>query len=303
MIFREPMLATASTGASGRRPIKVESLAGTHAFDTKIDGIRAYCHWQHGSMRLVNRNGVDITKRYPEITDVQLPHDVWLDGEIVAASGSFEDVLTRDKQEKAASIARLSKSMPCRFVAFDVPEFAALSWWDRRKILDELGRTWRTSKVENTFSTTPCSLDIGFVREVARLGLEGVVAKRLTSRYQFGRRSPDWVKFKNVHRITCLVSGYSPGHGSRAHFGTMNLALIDPAGQVVPVGPVGSGFSERQTHVLKQKLDAGEMLVVEIEALNVTSGGALRHAVFRGVRTDVDPLACTTDQLDTLPRS
>ena len=294
-----PMLATASTGAGNRQPVRIESLAGTHVFDLKVDGVRAMLYRSPDPV-LINRNGVDITHKYPEIVQSIKGAGTVLDGEIIADDGRFETTLLRDQQEKKASINRLALQHPCRFVVFDTPTGRA-PWTDRRAFVEEevekrlLPRTG-TDRV----TVTPYSDDPAFFDQVARLGMEGVIAKRKTSRYQPGKRSPDWVKFKTVRRVTCIVIGYSPGTGSRSHFGNMRLAMLD-GDQPVEVGTVGSGFTEKQTHDLKARLDAGELLVVEIEALNVTSGRKLRHPVYKGIRSDLSPLDCVVAQLDTLP--
>jgi len=292
-----PMLATASTGASGRQPVRIEQLEGTHMFDLKLDGTRC---WIDDQGELRNRTNVVVTHKYPEIVEALAECPPWgrLDGEIVGEDGKFETALLRDKQEHTSSIRRVAKQHPVRFVAFDMPSDRLITtpWWRRREALSTWGRG-----VDPRISVSPVSEESVFLKRVADLGMEGVIAKRMTSAYAVGKRSIDWIKFKNTQRITCLVAGYYPGQGSRAHFGGMHLALLDPSGEApVRVGDVGSGFTVRQTHELKARLDNQEVLVVEIEALNVTSGRQLRFPVFRGVRSDVDPSTCTIEQLDLL---
>lgn len=283
-----PMLASPSTGAGGRHAINVRTLveSGDWALDLKLDGIRAVSPGNHW---LYNRQGVDITDRFPEI---KLP-GLWLDGEIVSLDGKFETVARRDKQTSKASIKRSAEAHPCRFVAFDHPGVRS-DWGIRRSTLER----------NHEGPITPVGYDLDFMERVRALGMEGVIAKRLASRYQHGKRSPDWVKFKFLHRVSCLVAGYEPGNGSREHFGAMKLALINETGKVVPVGKVGSGFTQNDTVMLKTMLDNGEgFLIAEIECLNVTSGGTLRFPVYRGLRYDIPLQDCTTAQLDTIPRS
>lgn len=291
-----PMLASASTGASNRMPIDVRTLVATGdwVLDTKLDGIRAF--WRDG--RLINRRGVDITAKFPEVEAALAPARIfWLDGELVALDGKFETVAQRDKLESPIRIRNGSEANPCHFVAFDYPSDARQPWGARRETLEIVG-------VQEGLTLSPVSHEVSFIDAVEKMGLEGVIAKRISSRYQFGRRSPDWVKHKFTHRISALVQGYEPGNGSRSHLGALYLALFDhEASKVVPIGRCGSGLTDKQTHDLKVRLDAGEILVAEIEALNLTSGGTLRFPVFRGLRTDVAPLECTVDQLDALPRS
>lgn len=287
------MLASASTGASNRAPVDVAMLVenGGWVLDTKLDGIRAW--WRNN--RLTNRVGIDITTRFPEVTKLlnKVAKDQWFDGEIVALDGKFETVAQRDKLEQPARRKAGAAANPCTFIAFDAPGIRE-DWSKRRQFIEAIhGLTG--------LMVTPISYETEFIEQVQGLGLEGVIAKRVTSRYQFGKRSPDWIKHKFTQRISCLIQGYEAGSQP---LGAIKLALFDhKASEVVEVGRCGSGFTEKQRRDLKVRLDAGEILVAEIETLNLTSHGTLRFPVFRGLRSDIAPLACTVDQLDSLPRS
>lgn len=311
------MLASPTTGASNRTPITPESLGAGWAFDLKIDGIRCQAHLQRrgypdtppdgGPLRaedvtLTNRNKVDITSRFPDVVmQMVTTFKDWrgiamlLDGEILAVDGTFSTTATRDKNGARADSA--AQAHPCLLTVFDVlldddGDLARLPWAHRRIKLDDL---------ENTYGlrVTPYSMDLDFLDFVKDAGGEGVIAKRVTSNYVKGR-SKDWLKFKNTHSVTCLVTGYEPGNGSRKDFGAMQLVMIG-GGNLVPVGRVGTGFTERTIASLKASLDNHEVLVVEIECLNVTKDRQLRFPVFKGLRTDVHPIDCTIDQLDTIP--
>lgn len=290
-----PMLASASTGASNRAPVDVTKLVLDKGWvlDTKLDGIRAF--WRNG--RLLNRRGVDMTKKFPEVVAaLESAGDLWLDGEIVSLDGKFETVAQREKLEQSIRIRPGSERHPCVLIAFDLPQHAGLPWVERRALLEALAD-------ERGFATTPISYEVEFIDRVRDLQMEGVIVKRPTARYQFGKRSPDWVKHKFTHRVSCLIAGYDQGSGGRSHLGALLLALLDDDGQVVSIGRCGSGFNVKQSWALKARLDAAEILVAEIECLNVTSGGTLRFPVFRGLRTDVAPTDCLLSQLDSVPRS
>lgn len=296
-----PMLATPSTAAGGKRAIDINDLRPNHVFDLKMDGVRAFLRWNGSSLTITNRNQIDVTWKYPELVAAAEAHfdlPVWLDGEIVCNSGRFEDTLTRDKQSTVPAALAAAARLPVTFHAFDWPA-ADMNVWDmRRGYLDE----FLSDLPDNVpFMGTPWSYTPDFLEKTRAAGLEGVIAKHLNSQYQFGARSKQWIKFKNLHRVTCIVTGYEPGTGARAHFGKMNLAMIDPAGQIVPCGSVGTGFTLREIDELKELLDNQSILVVEIETLNRTSGGTLRFPVYKGIRSDLGPLDCTIDQLATLP--
>lgn len=280
----KPMLAISNTGASGRPVQDLRALVLDRGWvvDVKLDGIRAIVDVDG---RIYNRRGADITYKFPEISN---PTGYVLDGEIVAQDGTFESTLLRESQANRGHIQRLAETKPCVFVAFDLPLVDAV-YTVRRFALRSLATT-------HGLPATPTSQSTDFIEQVFMAGAEGVVIKRAASKYQPGKRSGDWIKWKATRRISCIASGYSPGNGSRAHFGALHLALIK-GDEVVSVGRTGSGFTERQTHELKARLDRGEFLVVEIEYLSFT-GNALRFPVFRGVRTDVAIAECVWSQLD-----
>lgn len=308
------MLAAPSTGTGSRKAVDLATLLhGTHTFDLKLDGLRAILYWDGVNVRLVNRSGIDITRKFPEVAahaegtlEADLP--LVLDGELVCESGLFNDVATRGKQEKPHDIARSMGTKPARFIAFDClwcggKDMRNETYRFRRESLEILfdtrvGRGYPADRIQPSVTSQDGT---AFWESVVALGLEGLIAKRNDQPYMEGKRSPAWLKFKCTRTLSCIATGYEPGTGARAHFGAMFLALIGPNGPV-PVGKVGTGFTEREILALKADLDAGTMPLVEIEALNVGSGGQLRFPVYRGYRTDLSHLDATLDQLDQLPR-
>ncbi len=294
----KPMLA------SPPKAERVERLSGTHWFDLKLDGLRAVAYWDGSTLKLLNRSMRDITASFPDLeaTFPDIPPCV-LDGEIVAQSGSFQDVARRGKQTKPADVARHVQSHPVTFVAFDVlnvdgSDTRPLPYFDRRMMLDGLAVLFT-----GNWTTSVVSQDPGYFEQVKAMGLEGVIAKRIRSPYRSGRFS-DWIKFKTVRSITCIGVGYEPGEGARAHFGAMFLAMLDANGQPVNVGRVGTGFTAQEITMLKETMDAGVPVLVEIECLNVTKDGSLRFPVYKGMRGSELSLAdATLDQLNDIPRS
>lgn len=295
----KPMLA------SPPKAERVERLAGTHYFDTKLDGLRAIAYWYNGALTILNRSMRDVTHQYPELeasASTLGEFDLVLDGEIVANTGSFQDTAMRGKQNKPADIARAMASTPVTFVAFDVlyldgADQRNVPCFDRRMILDGLDVLLRAP-----WTTSVWSLDPAFFEQVKALGMEGVIAKRNRSTYRSGRFA-DWIKFKAVRSITAIGSGYELGEGARAHFGAMTLALVNDAGEPVSIGRVGTGFNNAEILKLKAQLDAGVPVLCEIECLNVTKDGQLRFPVYKGMRDSELSLAdARLDQLDDIPR-
>jgi bifunctional non-homologous end joining protein LigD len=146
----------------------------------------------------------------------------------------------------------------------------------------------------------------------AQLGLEGVVAKRLTSVYEPGRRSPAWRKVKLVQHDEFVVGGFTVGDGRRA--GTLGALLLggrDPAeeGALRFVGSVGTGLSDVDLQRLRRRLDGAvtgvdpfavgpprpramfvePRIVVEVRYGGWTRDRVLRHPSYLGERSDRPP--------------
>ena len=293
-----PMLASPTTATKSRAAVDPYSLEGRYSFDVKLDGVRAIMVIEQKRCAIINRNGVDITARYPELpVGLGNTSPIVLDGEIVSMDGSFETLAFRDRQSNPRKITEMTVTHPVQFIAFDVLsglgyDLRSEKWKERRRLLDGL-------TLPESISRTVVSESAGLLDLVSDLGMEGVIAKRHESTYTSGR-SREWLKFKALHRVSCVPTGYEPGNGQRAHFGAMHLAMIGPDGPV-DVGRVGTGFDDDTITYLKKRLDNGDLFVVEIETLNRTKTGVLRFPVFKGVRSDLEPKDCTVDQLETLP--
>jgi bifunctional non-homologous end joining protein LigD len=320
-----PQLATPTTATANRRAKHPEDLRqGEWSYDLKIDGIRALVEVRGYEVQIRNRTGRDITFQYPEVVEAFGQWGAWLvnnsgsgqhhvfDGEIVALSGSFEDTAIRDKQQTLDAIESQRKLRPVRFLAFDLlhqsllvddgdspPTYLNTVYRVRRSILSQI--FLRSDIAGPHISIVPSADSLDFIRMAKDLGFEGVIAKRLDSKY-VGGRSSDWLKFKNLHRVTCIATGYEKGNGAREKFGAMHIAVIHD-GALVSVGRVGTGFDHPQIEWLRENLDKGEVILVEIECLNRTKSNVLRFPVFKGVRTDVDITSATFDQIEGLPTS
>jgi bifunctional non-homologous end joining protein LigD len=184
--------------ASG--PIKGD--ASAWAFEPKLDGWRVLVTVHTGRVAVRTRNGRDATESVPElgaIADAMAGRAVVLDGELVAHQGRAEDFYGLGARMMARHPLAKARATPIAFVAFDVlwldgDDLTHRPYTERRAALDGLalqGDRW---------CTVPSYPGDGaeLFKACTELGLEGLVAKRLTSRYRPGERSPDWVKAKTV---------------------------------------------------------------------------------------------------------
>jgi bifunctional non-homologous end joining protein LigD len=283
------------------------------AYEFKWDGVRTLLDVSEGGARLTSRAGNDVSKGYPEIvaqatgdTDVG---DALLDGEIVAfvdGRPSFDRLQNRMHLRGTKEVARIAAEQPVTFVLFDVlrrfgVDLTARPYAERRATLERFAE-------EHPGWTVSPSFDDGAATEtVAREhGLEGVIAKRLTSTYRPGVRSDDWRKLRFVRAGDFAVIGWEAAPEHPATLSSLILATSGPDG-LTYAGRAGSGLSGREASRLKgmlsERTDAPvpgvppplnrrrthwvePEVVIEVEFLNWTDDGRLRNPVYRGVRTD-----------------
>jgi bifunctional non-homologous end joining protein LigD len=293
---------------------------GNWAYEMKWDGVRALVAVEGGRITITSRNDNDVTVSYPELRGLgeQLgTTEVLLDGEIVsfddAGRPSFERLQQRMHISTAAAARRLADRLPAVYLIFDLLHLDGRSLMDlpyaqRRSLLDTLelsGPSWQTPPV---FEGDGASA----VKASRQQGLEGVLVKRLTSRYTPGRRTGDWVKVKNIRMQEVVIGGWRPGKGRReGMIGSLLLGLPGHDG-LKYVGQVGTGFTDAALAQLGAQLkrlarksspfspdvpradsrDAhwvSPRLVGEVAFGEWTSEDRLRHPSWRGLRPDKSP--------------
>jgi bifunctional non-homologous end joining protein LigD len=312
-----PMLAV--TGPVPRDP-------DNWALELKWDGVRALAYIEKGQVRLMSRTERDITVTYPELArlgtatlDKPTTHkQMLLDGEIVVfgADGwpEFEALQPRMHVSSASQAALLAGQTPVSYLIFDLLQLDGrplmdLEYHERRALLDELalsGPYWQTPP------NFPGS-DFEAVQSVSvSHGMEGVVAKRLDSRYTPGVRTDNWRKIKNVHTQEAVVAGYKPGQGNRTGLVGSLLIGVNDASGLIYAGHVGTGFTDETLRMLGDKLRplrrpespfdgpvppeharpavwVEPKLVIQVSFDRWTKAGRMRAPVYKGLRDDVDP--------------
>lgn len=288
-------------------------------YEMKWDGARALGYVNDAALRLVSRNGLDVTAAYPELGPLPaaVRGNTVLDGEIVALDErgvpSFAALQPRIHQRDPDRVAALARSTPVSYLIFDVLHVDDASTIDRPYV-ERRDLLSRTVAAGERWSVPPHSVGDGATafRSSRERHLEGVVAKRLASAYEPGRRSRDWVKVKNFRTQEVIIGGWRPGEGRRADMiGSLLLGVYDNAGRLVYVGHVGTGFTDETLRDLTARLAPHERsdspfdevprphardahwvdpaLVGEVQYTEWTSDGRLRHPSWRGLRPDKRP--------------
>ena len=309
--FIEPMKARLSTDLpSGKEWL----------FEVKLDGIRAIALKDGKRVELWSRRPRDLTASYPQIVDAlrKLPAETFVsDGEIVAL-----DEKGRSSFQLLQNMKRSGNAPPVFFYLFDLLNFNGrdlrdLPLVERKELLERL---LKSSKPPLRFSESLNASADKVWKEVQRLGLEGVIAKRRDSKYEAGRRSGAWQKIKTHNEQEFVIGGYTPPEGSRKNFGSVLVGYYSDSKLMFASG-VGAGFTVASLESLYeqfQKLRVAECpfsnlptprggskgvtpakmrecvwlkpeLVCQVKFLEWTRDGNLRQPVFLGLREDKDP--------------
>jgi len=294
-----PMLATEGSVAN--------LTADQWAFEGKWDGYRLLVEADHGRLRVRSRRGRDVTAEYPQLRALArdlADHHVVLDGEIVALDAS--GVPRFSEMQNRVRATRIE------YWAFDLlyldgRPLLRVKYHDRRKLLETLASGRALIVPELITGDGAAALHYSGTQ-----GWEGVVAKKLDSTYQPGRRSMSWIKDKHWHTQEVVIGGWRAGEGGRTS-GIGSLLMGIPAdGGLHFAGRVGTGFTERELTRLKKTLaplqtdespfnaplparDAKGVtfvkpaLVGEVRYSEWTSDGRLRQPSWRGLRPDKEP--------------
>jgi bifunctional non-homologous end joining protein LigD len=222
------------------------------AFEAKWDGFRVLVAIASGTLRIRSRHGTDFTAAFPELA--RLPaatkaSSVTLDCELVCFGSdgrtSFGKVRRRWGPAARAQAAALARSCPATLVIFDQLELNGIStlgvpYRERRAQLAELRLR------DQHWLITDYHVGQGEALAAASKDqrLEGLVAKRLGSRYQPGVRSLDWRKLKNYDRTTLIAGGWLPGEGGSVK--ALYVGRHDEAGDLIFAGTIEIGVDWHQ---------------------------------------------------------
>ena len=312
--FVEPSLAqTAERPPSGAKWVH----------EIKHDGYRIQARIDGGTVRLLTRNGLDWTDRFASIAralgTLGLSSGL-LDGEIVVQdSGGIAKFSLLQ--------ADLSEGRQDRFVyyLFDLLyaegyDLTPATLLDRKALLQEIVAGVPASSPVR-FSEHLAEDGPTMLEHACRLGLEGIVSKRIDMPYRSGR-GEHWVKSKSVLRQEFIIIGYVASTVAPGSVGALVLGYHE-SGKLMYAGRVGTGYSHKQARELRDTLEkiaaarpalgnalpAGAekgvrwvkpQLVCDVEFHDWTADRLIRQSSFKGLREDKAPEEVT---LETRPQS
>jgi DNA ligase D-like protein (predicted ligase) len=246
--FIEPMLAKQGTAFDSEE----------YLFEIKWDGTRALAFIEGGGYRLCNRRKVNLTDRYPEFAPLaQLPAGTIVDGEVVVlrdGKPDFSHLESREHTRNPLRMRMMAQTMPATYIIFDLlyANFEALTgqpFVERRALLQQLLKRLNCERF--IFSDGVIGAGKAFFEQACLQDLEGMVAKRLQSRYLPGKRTDAWIKVKRGESVYCAIIGFT----AKGVNDFRNLILATQVnGELHYCGKVGTGFDWSQRDKLNKLL-------------------------------------------------
>jgi bifunctional non-homologous end joining protein LigD len=290
-------------------------------FEPKYDGVRVLAYATASDVKLITRNGKDKAKQFPEIVSglkklsSQVKRPLVVDGEIVALldgePARFQELQSRMHVKNTHMIERHTSATPAALVLFDIlmdgDEVLLHEPWSERRarLVKRVGKhvTPQLRITESVEGNGKKMLD-----QARKQGWEGIIAKRIDSRYEPGNRSKDWLKLKIEFRQEFVVGGYTEPRNTREHIGAILLGYYDKE-RFIYAGHTGGGFTRQGLQEMYRRLKPLERknspfaetpktnekahwvepkIVVEVKFSEWTADRRLRQPIFLGVRDDKD---------------
>lgn len=330
-------------------------------YEPKWDGFRCLAFRKGSKVLLQSKAGQPLGRYFPELVEALagLPFEQFvLDGEIVIFVNdrgndrlSFDDLLMRI-HPAASRVRKLAAETPCTFQCFDLlvdvkgKQLTELPLEERRTRLEDFFKALRKEHVGNNASApgkgdrhtemirlSPASRDYSqakeWMTELAAIGLDGVIAKKLDEPYRSGERTA-MVKIKRIRTADCVVGGFRYAEKNEG-IGSLLLGLYNKEGKLDHVG-FSSSFNAKQRVELRPLLEPliappgftghapggpsrwstrrtdewqplRPKLVCEVQ-YDHFSGGRFRHGTkFLRWRPEKKPQQCTFDQLSTIAKN
>lgn len=272
-------------------------------FEIKWDGYRAVAEKRKQDILLYSRNGLSFKDTYPIVVDQlkKINADVVLDGEIVV----LNDKGTPDFQ----FLQHYSENhhRPIQYYVFDLLQLngkdtTSLSLIERKELLQKVILENPVIKYSDHIIENGKS----FFQVSKEKDLEGIMAKKMNSKYYPGQRTQEWLKIKHHKTAEAIIAGYTAPAGSRKYFGALILAA-KAGNKLIYIGHTGTGFNHQSLKEMYEMLQpliqtkspfdekiktnspvtwVKPELICEVKFSEITGDGKFRHPVFLHLRND-----------------
>lgn len=272
-------------------------------YEMKWDGYRMIAAVDNGDVKCFSRNGESFTKKFKKITRAlgDIPQQAILDGEVVALDKkgipSFQG-LQNYPEEKWGEL---------RYYVFDLlflngHSTRDLKLTERKSLIPDV--------IQGSEGVYYCDhvegMGTAYYKKAVDAAIEGVVAKKMDSKYKPGDRSEDWLKIKAEDSQEAVICGYTESDADTA-FGSLILGIYQEK-ELTYIGNCGTGFSQNEKGKLRKKFKALQRktspfpddidlkgrtphwltpkLIAEVNFTEWTEDKKMRHPSFKGLRRD-----------------
>jgi len=257
-------------------PEKVIEKMGEANVQRKLDGFRVQIHKDGENVRLFSRNLEETTSMFPEIAEgarVQIKaKTAILDSEAIGFNPTSDEFLPfqeTTQRRRKYGILEMAKKIPLKAFCFDILYKDETSLIDqplaaRLKTLNEVIKDGEVLMVEIGETVDQVKRLQILLDDAISKGLEGVVCKRLDSKYEAGARNFNWVKLKRhsagelEDTIDCVILGYIFGKGKRSGFGAGSLLVgvyNESQDEFVTVSKIGTGLTDEEWREIHKRAD------------------------------------------------
>ncbi len=285
-------------------------------YEIKWDGYRAIAEVNKKDVKLYSRNGNSFLSAYAEVVEElsKMKLNAVLDGEIV--------VLNEEGNPDFHKLQEygIHKDFPLQYYVFDLLELNEKKLYaepliERKKLLSELIEKNAVIKYSDHIEER----GEDFFAAIQQKDLEGIMAKRMDSKYFPGKRTTDWLKIKHHKSEEAIIAGFTAPRGGRKYFGALVLGTMIK-GKLTYAGHTGTGFDAdflkevfaklqpliRPTSPFDEKVKTNMPVtwvepkyICEVKFSEWTSDGKLRHPVFVRMREDKEAKDINTQVINS----
>jgi len=264
-----------------------------YIYEIKFDGNRALIFTDGKSITIKSRNGNDLTNTFPELKDIKklVNKKIIFDGEIILLDNgypSFTKLQKRARLKDQNKIKYESINNKVIYIVFDIlyenKDLSNYPLIERKEILNKYKDTDIFIKSKYFYKD-----GIKLFNVIKKLNLEGIVAKKIDSKYYYDFRTKDWIKIKNIKKGSFFIGGYIINKESLSlllgeyrnkefcYIGKVKihnkyLSIIDKKKDI----NYFINYNNNEAIFIKPKIK------VNIDFLERTKNNNLRHPVFRG---------------------
>ncbi|MDF2193249.1 DNA ligase D [Paraflavitalea sp. CAU 1676] len=293
-------------------------------YEIKWDGYRALALSHKGKVELLSRNQKSFNDKFYPVYEAVKAWEInaVIDGEIcvvnekgIAHFGSLQNWRSEADGELVYYVFDI--------LWLDGHDLTELPLTERRALLQALVPAEGIIRYSDNFESNATE----FLAVAARMGMEGVMAKKADSLYVPGERTRDWLKLKANKRHEVVIGGYTRNDDSPKLFSALLVGVYEGS-RLHYTGKIGTGFNDKLQREMMQKFkrlsttrcpftDTPDVnkpsrfrpnpphatvtwlkpeLVGEVSYAELTSDGIMRHPSFEGMREDKKARSVTAEK-------